>query len=138
MSRRRYRRDPVGDHVADKSLAVDLEAAWAALPEDDREFVFDLLEELEHTPAAAEKNYKMIGWVSGAIRVNPVHQVRLLAYLGRMPKGRCWWCIRELKPREPGKAGRPARYCSPNHRQQGCRSRRRLDNLARARKARDW
>ncbi|WP_280484422.1 hypothetical protein [Nocardia cyriacigeorgica] len=132
MTRRRYAWDPLGDHVADKFLGEDLQSAWDALEEDDRDFIFYLLEQLDHS-SSVERDYELISQVSGRIRVHPIHQVRLLAYLGRMPLGRCLWCARELKPREPGKPGRPAKYCSSNHRQHGCRARRRVNKLAQSR-----
>ncbi|WP_280491786.1 hypothetical protein [Nocardia asiatica] len=116
--------DYVGEHVANSFLTEDLEQAWSALSPANREMVTYVIRELGERDR--DSDYALIRRLSGRIRLDPLLRGRLLAYLGdRVPDGLCLWCGKELEKRPPGRAGRPAKYCCDNHRQNACRDRRR-------------
>lgn len=123
MTRPSYSHDPVGDYVAYGFLPADIKQAINSLPARQRDLLLYIIDNPRED--RNDRDERAISRLSGWIRLNPVHRERLLTYLGgRAPEGLCLWCGRELKPREPGKAGRPAKYCDPNHRQRACRARR--------------
>ncbi|MFC8046323.1 hypothetical protein [Nocardia sp. NPDC057353] len=121
--------DYVGEHVANSFLAEDLDRAWSVLSPADRELITFLLDTSEEADSDADKVHRLIGRLSGSIRVNAALRGRLLVYLGdRVPAGLCLWCGRELPP--PARPRRPRKYCGATHRQSASRARRRQAEAA--------
>ncbi|MFF0546881.1 hypothetical protein ACFYTF_28995 [Nocardia thailandica] len=118
------RRDPVGERVADSYLTHDLALVRQVLHRRDQELLDYILNDPGEDP---DVNAGLIRRLTGRIRADPVLRGLLLTYLGDLvPTGTfCLWCGKELRQREPGAPGRPAKYCGDNHRQSGSRARRR-------------
>ncbi|MCM6773614.1 hypothetical protein NDR87_09050 [Nocardia sp. CDC159] len=114
MSRSRYHRDSLAEYVADSFLHQDLLHALATLPRSERDLVDHMIEQEPADDSSPERDDRLLRRILTRVRLDPVQEARLLAYLRdrRIEKpGTCPVCLRELPPREPGKGGRPRKYC---------------------------
>ncbi len=114
--RRRHYPDTLSERVADSFLQVDLANALNELSSSERDYVLDMIERQDDDPTP-ERTRQVLRRVLSRVRLHPIHQARLLAYIGDPDRpvdepGKCPVCFRNLGRREPGKAGRPPKYCS--------------------------